>query len=322
MNSVDAMTIETHGYRIREETWKPLWKRCLTDRRTSLMELYSPSTIKEISEKYGFRFSRSLGQNFITDRNVLNKIVEGAEIGPEDLVIEIGPGFGALTAELAQVSSRVVAIELDSRLIPILQSTLKEYDNVELVNRDILKADIGTIIDEYRDTGKFTGKARIAGNLPYYITTPIIMKILESEADVDSITVMMQKEVADRIEAEPGSKTYGAISVAVQYYCTVSRVASVARSCFIPPPNVDSAVLNLKIRKEKPAEVKDRKVFFDCIKAGFGQRRKTLLNSLSGAGGTEKERVKEILEAAGIEPGRRAETLSVEEFARIANEMA
>ena len=156
------------------------------------------STIKEISEKYGFRFSRSLGQNFITDRNVLNKIVEGAEIGPEDLVIEIGPGFGALTAELTQVSSRVVAIELDSRLIPILQSTLKEYDNVELVNRDILKADIGTIIDEYRDTGKFTGKARIAGNLPYYITTPIIMKILESEADVDSITAVSYTHLTEK----------------------------------------------------------------------------------------------------------------------------
>ncbi len=146
------------------------------------MELYSPFTIKEIREKYGFRFSKSLGQNFITDRNVLNKIVEGAEIGPEDLVIEIGPGFGALTAELARVSSRVVAIEIDNRLIPILQDTLKEYDNVEVVNRDILKTDIGAIIDECRDTGKFTGRVRIAGNLPYYITTPIVMKILESES--------------------------------------------------------------------------------------------------------------------------------------------
>ncbi len=257
------------------------------------MELYSPFTIKEIREKYGFRFSKSLGQNFITDRNVLNKIVEGAEIGPEDLVIEIGPGFGALTAELAQVSSRVVAIEIDSRLIPILQDTLKEYDNVEVVNRDILKTDIGAIIDECRDTGKFTGRVRIAGNLPYYITTPIVMKILESESEVDSITVMMQKEVADRIAAVPGSKAYGAISVAVQYYCTVSKIASVARSCFIPPPHVDSAVLNLKRRKEKPAEVKDMKVFFGCIKAGFGHRRKTLLNSLSEAGGMEKERVKD-----------------------------
>ncbi len=286
------------------------------------MELYSPSTIKEIRDKYGFQFSKSLGQNFIADRNILNKIVEGAQVGPEDLAIEIGPGIGALTAELAQAAGWVAAIEIDSRLMPILNGNLKDYNNIELINRDILKTDMDELICQCRRAGRFTGSVRIIGNLPYYITTPIIMKILESEVKADSITVMMQKEVADRIEASPGSKTYGAISVAVQYYCTVSRVASVSRGCFVPPPNVDSAVLNLKIRKDKPAEVKDRKIFFDCIKAAFGQRRKTLLNSLSGAGGINKDDVKEILDAAGIDPGRRAETLSVEEFARIANEMA
>ena len=286
------------------------------------MDLYSPSTIRDIRERYGFQLSKSLGQNFITDRNVIGKIIEGAGIGEDDLVIEIGPGIGVLTAEAAQAAAKVIAIEIDSNLIPILEETLAGFDNIEIINRDILKTDLNEIIEEQAAAGAFSGAVRIIGNLPYYITTPIIMKVFESGVKADSVTVMMQKEVADRIKAGPGSKTYGAISVTVQYYCDVEHVATVPKEVFVPRPKVDSAVLNFIIRKEKPAELKSEKVFFDCIKAGFGKRRKTLLNSLTGVCGLEKEDINEVLGEAAIEPTRRAETLSIEEFATIANLIA
>ena len=213
-------------------------------------------------------------------------------------------------------------MEIDSKLIPILSETLAEYDNIKVINQDILKADVNKIIEEEKAAGNFTGAVRIIGNLPYYITTPIIMGLLESGVKADSITVMMQKEVADRIKASPGSKTYGAISAAVQYYCIVEQIASVPKEVFVPRPKVDSAVLNLHIRKEKPVELTDEKMFFACIRSGFGQRRKTLLNSLTGTAGLSKEDIRNILSTAGIDPVRRAETLNMEEFAAIANEAA
>ncbi len=286
------------------------------------MNLSSPGTVKSIREKYGLQLSKSLGQNFITDRNILEKIIEGAGVENGDMVIEIGPGIGVLTAELAERAAFVTAVEIDGRLIPILEETLSEYDNIRIINQDILKTDLGKIIEESRQAGRFTGKVHIIGNLPYYITTPIIMKLLEEQVPADSITVMMQKEVADRIKSAPGSRTYGAISVAVQYFCRVTKVTEVPKEAFVPRPKVESTVLNLEPLDAKAIELKDEKVFMRCIKAGFAQRRKTLLNSLASAGGMDKDKVKRILAAAGIDPGRRAETLTVEEFGRIANETA
>ena len=278
------------------------------------MKLYSPAAIRDIKDRYGFKLSKSLGQNFLTDKNIIDKIIESSLITKDDMVIEIGPGIGVLTAEAAQAAGKVIAVEIDKNLIPILKETLAEFDNVEIVNQDILKTDLNRLIAE-----NGYDKVRIIGNLPYYITTPIIMKLLEDGVRADSITVMMQKEVADRIKAAPGTKAYGALSLAVQYYCTVEAVAKVPKEVFFPQPKVDSAVLRLDIRGEKPVKLKDERVFFACIKAGFGQRRKTLLNSLTGVCGLGKEEVLGVLETAGIDPVRRAETLSLEEFAALAN---
>lgn len=278
------------------------------------MKLYAPSTIREIKEKYGFKLSKSLGQNFLTDKNIIDKIIDATEITDEDLVIEIGPGIGVLTAEACQKAKRVVAVEIDRNLIPILEDTLSEYNNVEIINQDVLKTDLNEIIEK-----SGCRRAKVIGNLPYYITTPIIMALLEGGIHADSITIMMQKEVADRIKSNPGTKAYGALSVAVQYYCTVRNVAVVPKEVFFPAPKVDSAVLRLDLRDEKPVGLDDEKMFFRCIKAGFGQRRKTLSNSLIGLGDVTKEEVKSCLEAAGIDEKRRAETLNLDEFAAIAN---
>lgn len=280
------------------------------------MKLYEPSTIKIIREEYGFKFSKSLGQNFLTDKNIIDEIVDGAGIGQEDTVLEIGPGIGVITYEAAKLAKKVIAVEIDKSLLPILAETLSEYDNVKVINEDILKLDINKLIE---DEGM--KNVKIMGNLPYYITTPIIMKILEEGVKASSITIMMQKEVADRIKAGPGTKAYGALSVAVQYYCTVDKVASVPRSVFVPQPNVDSIVLRLNIRSEKAVKLDNEKLFFDCVKAGFGQRRKTLLNSLQKVNGVDKNIVMQSLASAGIDESRRAETLTIEEFALIANEV-
>lgn len=280
------------------------------------MKLYEPSTIKFMRETHGFKFSKSLGQNFLTDKNIIDKIIDGAQIGSEDLVLEIGPGIGVITYEAAKVAKKVIAVEIDKALIPILKDTLKDFDNVEIINEDILKLDVNEII---RQEG--AKNVKIMGNLPYYITTPIIMKLLEDDVQADSITIMMQKEVADRIKASPGNKTYGALSVAVQYYCVIEKVASVPKSAFVPQPKVDSTVLRLNIRKEPPVELTDKKLFFDCIKAGFGQRRKTLLNSLQTLQGVNKGLIEECLKAAEIDAARRAETLTLEDFAKISNEV-
>lgn len=284
------------------------------------MKLYATSTIREIKEKYGFKISKSLGQNFLTDKNIIDKIVEAAEITENDLVVEIGPGLGVLTYEAAKQAGKVLAVEIDKNLIPILEENLAEFDNVEIVNEDFLKINLINLLEQNDIiNNQRRGGVKILGNLPYYITTPIIMKILEDGAPVDSITIMMQKEVADRIKSEPGGKTYGALSVAVQYYCTVVDVAKVPRDVFYPQPNVDSAVLRLDVRKEKPVKLDSEEAFFACVKSGFGQRRKTLHNSLTGVLGLSKDDVRDALAEAGIDPVRRAETLSLSEFAAIAN---
>lgn len=284
------------------------------------MKLYSPATINELKNKHGFKLSKSLGQNFLTDKNIIDKIIEKSMIGKRDLVIEIGPGIGVLTAAAAEEAGKVVAIEIDRSLIPILRETLSEYDNIEIINRDVLKTDFKTILEQNREIGgqKIDG-VKILGNLPYYITTPIIMKILEDRVPADSITIMMQKEVADRIKASPGTKAYGALSVAVQYYCTVAHVVNAPKEIFVPQPKVDSTVIRLDIRKEKPVHLISEEVFFSVVKAGFGQRRKTLLNALTGVCGLTKNETAEIMTVAGIDPVRRAETLALDEFAALAN---
>ncbi|MBQ8151717.1 MAG: 16S rRNA (adenine(1518)-N(6)/adenine(1519)-N(6))-dimethyltransferase RsmA [Firmicutes bacterium] len=286
------------------------------------MNLYERSTIEAIRQEHNFRLSKSLGQNFIADYGVIEDIVSGSETGEDDLVIEIGPGIGVLTDAAAEAAAKVVAIEIDDKLIPILEQTLAHRDNVRIIHEDVLKVDINRVIEEERAAGSFSGKVRIMGNLPYYITTPIVMGLLEKGVRADTITVMMQKEVADRIKAEPGSKAYGALSVAVQYYCSVELVTDVSRNVFVPRPKVDSAVLKLTLRDEKPVELIDESVFFSCVKAGFGQRRKTLLNSLTGLSGFGKDEIREILDEADIDPARRAETLTIEEFAKVANAAA
>ena len=285
------------------------------------MKLYSPATIKDIRERYGFRLTKSLGQNFLTDKNIIDNIIEASNIGENDLVIEIGPGIGVITKEAAAKAGSVIAVEIDKNLIPILQESLADETNVKIINRDILKTDLTAVIEEEKKNFPQMESVRIIGNLPYYITTPIIMKLLEDGVPADSITVMMQKEVADRIKAAPGNKERGALSVAVQYYCQVVKVTDVPKEVFVPAPKVDSTVLRLDIRKEKPVELKDDKLFFKAVKSGFAQRRKTLLNSLASGTGLGKDKIGQILEEAGIDPGRRAETLDIDEFAKIANGM-
>ena len=285
------------------------------------MKLYSPATIKDIRERYGFRLTKSLGQNFLTDKNIIDNIIEASNIGENDLVIEIGPGIGVITKEAAAKAGSVIAVEIDKNLIPILQETLADETNVKIINRDILKTDLTAVIEEEKKNFPQMESLRIIGNLPYYITTPIIMKLLEDGVPADSITVMMQKEGADRINAAPGNKERGALSVAVQYYCQVVKVTDVPKEVFVPAPKVDSTVLRLDIRKEKPVELKDDKLFFKAVKSGFAQRRKTLLNSLASGTGLGKDKIGQILEEAGIDPGRRAETLDIDEFAKIANGM-
>ena len=287
-----------------------------------MMDLYSQKTIQYIKNKYGFNLSKSLGQNFMTDAYPLQAMVEGSGICSDDLVIEIGPGIGALTAELAQAAAHVTAIELDDKLIPILSETLADYDNIDVVHADILEVDIRELIKDRKGEYSINGKARIVGNLPYYITTPIVMKLLEKNVGVETITVMTQKEVADRMKASPGGKDYGALSIMVQYRCEVEEVARISRECFYPVPKVDSAIVNFRILDKRPVEVVDEGLLFRCVKAGFGQRRKTLLNALAAGMGIPKSEIEDILVNAGIDPVRRAETLSIEEFARIADETA
>lgn len=280
------------------------------------MELYNPSVIRQIKKKYGFKFSKSLGQNFLTDKDVIDGIIDGAEINSKDMVIEIGPGIGVLTAAAAERAGKVLAVEIDSDLMKILDETLRGYDNVKIINENVMKIDLKELIS--KEAGVKYNNIKVIGNLPYYATTGIIMNLLESKLPVESITIMMQKEVADRIKEKPGSRTYGALSVAVQYYCEVKVVLDVPKEVFMPQPKVDSTVLRLDMRKEPPVSLISEKMFFNCIKAGFAQRRKTLLNSLTGTG-FDKAEIADCLDKAGIDSKRRAETLSLQDFANIAN---
>lgn len=287
-----------------------------------MKKLYAKQTIYDIKQTHNFNLSKSLGQNFLTDKNTIDNIVEGSQVCENDLVIEIGPGMGVITAELAQVAKRVVAIEIDKKLIPILEDTLEEFKNIEIKNADVLQVNFDEIVAEQKaQYGEFE-HIRIVGNLPYYITTPIIMKILEDGAKVDSITVMMQKEVADRIMANPSTKARGALSVAVQYYCNIEKVTDVSKNVFVPVPKVDSTVLQLTLHKQKIVDLNDDKLFFKVIKSGFGQRRKTLLNSLSAGLMKSKDEISAILASVEINSMRRAETLTIDEFADIANALA
>lgn len=268
----------------------------------------------------GVRPDKRLGQNFLIDEDIIQRIIDESGVTAETLVLEIGPGTGALTLPLAERAGRVIAVELDPDMIEGLRIKIFGMDNVELIHGDILETDIRGITQAaMRDHG--LSELRIIGNLPYYITTPIIMKLLESGTGAESITVMMQKEVGDRIAAEPGTRASGAITYPVHYYAEVSEVAYVPRECFYPVPGVDSVVLRLDLRDEPAVSVRDEDLFFRCIKAGFSMRRKTLLNSLTSLGGYDKDRLSAALEAAGIDPGRRAESLTLAEFAALADEL-
>ncbi|QZY55355.1 16S rRNA (adenine(1518)-N(6)/adenine(1519)-N(6))-dimethyltransferase RsmA [Crassaminicella profunda] len=276
--------------------------------------LVSPKITKEIVNKHGFKFSKSLGQNFLIDENILYKIVDGAEVDKEDIVIEVGPGIGTLTQVLAERAKKVIAIEIDKTLLPILSETLGNKDNVEVINEDVLKLDIHKLIEE-----KCEGKAvKVIANLPYYVTTPIIMKFLEEKVPLKNMVVMIQKEVADRMQAKPKTKDYGSLSIAVQYYCDPEIITKVPRSVFIPQPKVESTVIRLTVLKEPKVNVKNEKTLFAVVRAAFGKRRKTLLNALSNSPlNVDKEVLKKVLEHSEIEANRRGETLTIEEFARI-----
>ena len=279
--------------------------------------LSSHRVTKEIVNKHNFKFSKSLGQNFLIDDNVIDKILAGSRLSETDKIIEVGPGIGTLTREMGKTAQNAVAIEIDKSLIPILEETLSDLDNVQVVNEDILKVDIQGLINEKLDGGP----VKLIANLPYYITTPIVMKFLEEDIPVTDIVVMVQKEVADRMNAKPSTKDYGALSVAVQYYCDTEIVAKAPRHMFVPQPKVDSIVIGLHVRSERKYKVDNEDIFFKTVKASFGQRRKTLLNSLGGLGFLTKDQIKEALQDANIDAKRRGETLSIDEFATLANEI-
>ena len=278
--------------------------------------LTSPRTIKYIMEKYGFKFSKGLGQNFIIDENVLTRIMEGSNIASDDVILEIGPGIGVMTDVLCQYAEKVVSIEIDRSLIPVLQETVGHYDNLKVINQDVLKVDINALLtEEFGDK-----KPKLIANLPYYVTTPIIMMFLENRVPVSDLIVMIQKEVADRIIAKPSTKAYGALSVVVQYFTEPSIVTKVSRGSFMPMPNVDSTVIRLQVREQAPVTLLDEETFFLTIKDGFGKRRKTLLNALSsGFLKISKDQAKIALDAAGINENTRGEALSIDEFATLAN---
>lgn len=279
--------------------------------------LSSHQATKEVVQKHNFKFSKSLGQNFLIDTNVIDRILEGARVKEGDYVIEVGPGIGTLTKEMGRSAEKVVAIEIDKTLIPILEETLVDFPNIEVINQDILKVNVQELVKEKLNGGP----VKLVANLPYYITTPIVMKFLEEDIPVTDIVVMVQKEVADRMNAKPNTKDYGALSVAVQYYCDTEIVAKAPRHMFVPQPNVDSIVIGLHVRDEKKYVVDNEDIFFKTVKASFGQRRKTLLNSLGGLGFLSKDQIREALQAANIDEKRRGETLSIDEFANLSNEI-
>ena len=282
-----------------------------------MADLGSYTNTSEILKKYQFRMQKKYGQNFLIDANILHKIVEAAQITREDCVLEIGPGIGTMTQYLAERAKMVIAVEIDKNLMPVLQETLSPYDNVKVIHDDILKVDINRIVQE-ENAGK---PIKVVANLPYYITTPIIMALFENHIALRSITIMVQKEVADRMQALPGTKDYGALSLAVRYYAEPEIIMKVPASCFMPRPNVDSAVIRLT-RYEKPlVEAVDENWLFAVIRASFNQRRKTLINGLSNAGnlGISKEKIAEAIAQMGLSPTVRGETLTLEQFTELSN---
>ncbi len=287
--------------------------------------LGTPTATAQVIKKYGFSFQKKFGQNFLIDANILEKIIASAEITKEDCVIEIGPGIGTMTQYLAENAREVVAVEIDKNLIPILEETLKEYENVSILNEDILKVDLNRLVKEKNDGRPI----KVVANLPYYITTPIIMGLFESQVPLSSITIMVQKEVADRMQVGPGTKDYGALSLAVQYYAKPEIMLNVPPACFMPRPNVGSAVIRLTRFEEPPAKTQDERKMFSIIRAAFNQRRKTLANALTnGLAYTNEEgkvihvsrkEVCEALEKMGLSQTIRGEALSLEQFARLSD---
>lgn len=281
--------------------------------------LGNPQNTIAVLQKYNFNFQKKFGQNFLIDTHVLDKIIEKANITKEDFVLEIGPGIGTMTQYLCEEAGEVAAVEIDSNLIPILKDTLSEYSNIEIIHGDILKVDIGALARE-KNQGK---PIKVVANLPYYITTPIIMGLFESHVPIDSITVMVQKEVAERMQASPGTKDYGALTLAVGYYAKPEIVANVPPNCFMPRPKVGSAVIRLKRYEHPIVQVEDEKLMFDLIRASFNQRRKTLANGLNNAPGISlgKEKIQECLKELSVSETIRGEALTLEQFARLSNIM-
>lgn len=282
-------------------------------------DIATPMRTKEILEKHGFSFKKSLGQNFLIDPNILRNIVSHANLTDKTGVIEIGPGIGALTEHLARNAGKVVAFEIDGRLLPVLEDTMSPYDNVTIINQDVLEADLNRVVEE--QFGEYDDIVVVA-NLPYYVTTPIIMKFLLGKVPIRGMVIMMQKEVADRITASPSTKAYGSLSIAVQYYMDAEVSMIVPKTVFIPQPNVESAVLKLTKKAEPPVDVKDEDFLFAVARGSFVQRRKTLLNNLQSSlpdGKAKKEQILEAFERIGMDPGRRGETLSIEEFGELSN---
>ena len=283
-------------------------------------KLSNPQKTIEVIQKHGFDFQKKFGQNFLIDSHVLNKIIDAAEITKDDFVLEIGPGIGTMTQYLAEAAREVTAVEIDRNLIPILKETLAAYDNVTVINQDVLKTDIAALAQE-KNGGK---PIKVVANLPYYITTPIIMGLFESHVPISSITVMVQKEVAMRMQAGPGTKDYGALSLAVQFYSEPYIAANVPPNCFIPRPNVGSAVIRLKSYEEPPVKVKDEKLLFALIRASFNQRRKTLVNGLKNSSELNftKEEILEALNKCGFNENVRGEALTLAQFAALADVLA
>lgn len=282
-------------------------------------DIATPTRTKEILAKHGFSVKKSLGQNFIVDPNILVNIVAAADLNKDTNVVEVGPGIGALTEPLARASKKVVSFEIDDRLLPVLADTLSPYENVEIVHSDVLKANLSDILSSRLDLDE---RLMVVANLPYYITTPIIMHFLESEVRIDGLVIMTQKEVGDRITAVPGTKAYGSLSIAIQYYMEAEIAFIVPKTVFVPQPNVDSAIIKLTRRETPSVTVKDEKVFFQVARAAFVQRRKTLWNNLLVRYGKDEEtraNLEKVVELAEIDPKRRGETLSLAEFGRLAD---
>ena len=279
--------------------------------------LGNPRNTIAVLQKYNFNFQKKFGQNFLIDTRILEEIIEAAQITKEDFVLEIGPGIGTMTQYLCEAAREVAAVEIDANLIPILKDTLSEYDNVEVIHQDILKVDINALAQS-KNQGR---PIKVVANLPYYITTPIIMGLFESHVPIDSITIMVQKEVADRMQEGPGSKDYGALSLAVQYYAKPEIVVNVPPSCFMPQPKVGSAVIRLTRHSEPPVQVEDEKLMFSVIRASFNQRRKTLANGLNNYPGISlsKELIQESILELGAPVNIRGEALSLEQFAQLSN---